>query len=174
MVISCNKAFLIFQELTKNEVLGRTVYDFFSLEEAELHTQADKITLNSGTRPFQYHCTNKGTPLKITKSLIFNGKDRSPSILVIVNQKPSLNLIPKDKIHLTIRECKVLSLLAEGHSQRQIAKLLGLSHHTVADYLKTLYLKLGVHSRTQAQLIAITELGIRPERGDEAKNTQGR
>lgn len=48
---------------------------------------------------------------------------------------------------LTDRERDVLELLARGYTQKSIADELGLALNSVRTYAKTLYLKLGVHSR---------------------------
>ncbi len=51
---------------------------------------------------------------------------------------------------LTDREIKVLELLAKGHSNQKIAEIMIVSQSTVKFHLKNIYLKLGVHTRTQA------------------------
>src|SRR5688572_11946943 len=53
---------------------------------------------------------------------------------------------------LTDREEQVLSLLAKGHAYKEIADLLGISFETVRSYVRTIYDKLHVHSRTEATL----------------------
>ena len=50
---------------------------------------------------------------------------------------------------LTDRERDVLELLARGYTQKSIADELGLALNSVRTYAKTLYLKLGVHSRQE-------------------------
>ena len=47
-------------------------------------------------------------------------------------------------------ELEVLRLLASGLSNRQIAERLVLSQNTIRSHLRTLYQKLGVHSRADA------------------------
>jgi DNA-binding NarL/FixJ family response regulator len=59
---------------------------------------------------------------------------------------------PQDE--LTPREMQVLHLLAEGQSNRQIARRLALSVRTVEAHLTHIYAKLGVGSRTEAVLLA--------------------
>ena len=54
---------------------------------------------------------------------------------------------------LTSREADVARLICDGLSDKQIAVKLGLSHHTVKDYLKKIYTKFRVHTR--AQLVAL-------------------
>ena len=51
---------------------------------------------------------------------------------------------------LTERETQILSLVAEGSSNREVARRLVISEKTVARHLANVYLKLGVGSRTAA------------------------
>jgi DNA-binding NarL/FixJ family response regulator len=60
---------------------------------------------------------------------------------------------------LSDRERQVLSLLAAGKTNREIASLLCLSPHTVKDYVSDLYRKIGVNGRIQAVTRA-GELGL--------------
>jgi DNA-binding NarL/FixJ family response regulator len=54
---------------------------------------------------------------------------------------------------LTMRERQVLSAAASGETNKAIAQQLGISESTVKDHLKTIFLKLGVESRTQAAAV---------------------
>ena len=54
---------------------------------------------------------------------------------------------------LTSREADVARLICDGLSDKEIAEKLGLSHHTVKDYLKRIYAKFRVHAR--AQLVSL-------------------
>jgi len=56
---------------------------------------------------------------------------------------------------LSKRESEVLSYVARGYSDKEVAEALGLTSATVRSYLKTIYGKLHVHSRTQAIAKAI-------------------
>ncbi|WP_338139943.1 response regulator transcription factor [Roseateles saccharophilus] len=51
---------------------------------------------------------------------------------------------------LSPRESEVLSLIAKGFSFGEIAKLLGVSQHTITTHVKKIYQKLAVHSRGEA------------------------
>lgn len=51
---------------------------------------------------------------------------------------------------LSDREMEILSLVACGHSNRQIAELTALSRFTIESYIKNIYRKLAVNSRTAA------------------------
>lgn len=55
---------------------------------------------------------------------------------------------------LTDREREVLSLVAAGDTNRQIATAIGISEHTVARHLSNIFDKLGVASRTAASAFA--------------------
>lgn len=55
---------------------------------------------------------------------------------------------------LTLRERDVLVALTKGHSNKEIARDLGLQEPTVKLHLKTLFRKIGATNRTQAALIA--------------------
>lgn len=57
--------------------------------------------------------------------------------------------------HLTDREEEVLSLVAQGFSNLQIAKALFISERTARSHVSNIIMKLGVESRTQAALWAI-------------------
>ena len=50
---------------------------------------------------------------------------------------------------LTQREADVARLICEGLSDKEIAKKINLSPHTVKDHLKKVYSKFRVHARTQ-------------------------
>jgi DNA-binding NarL/FixJ family response regulator len=51
---------------------------------------------------------------------------------------------------LTDREREVLSLLAQGHSTRDIAQSLSISHSTTRNHIQNILNKLNVHSRLEA------------------------
>lgn len=48
--------------------------------------------------------------------------------------------------HLTKREVEVLKLIANGHSNTEIGKLLAISHRTVDTHRTNIRNKLGVHN----------------------------
>lgn len=66
-----------------------------------------------------------------------------------------------DGVRLSARELEVLQLLARGCSNRDIAGLISLSRLTVEGYIKSVYRKLGVGSRTAAVFEA-QRLGLLP------------
>ena len=64
---------------------------------------------------------------------------------------------------LTPRESEILELLAEGQSNKLIAKNLGISDGTVKLHVKSILRKLEIHSRVEAAVIAV-EHGLKRKR----------
>lgn len=65
-----------------------------------------------------------------------------------VATEPRADYLPRaDVPRLTPRERDVLALLAQGHSNKEIARLLGLSPDTVKDYMGRLFDKFGANDR---------------------------
>ena len=60
--------------------------------------------------------------------------------------------------HLTAQEHRILELIAEGMTNRQIASELFLAEKTVKNYVSAILAKLGLESRTQAAIFATKHL----------------
>ena len=56
---------------------------------------------------------------------------------------------------LTARECEVLQLLADGHSNRSLGEALEISEKTVKNHASSILRKMQLQDRTQAVVIAI-------------------
>ena len=84
----------------------------------------------------------------------------SPSLATAILEKRqatvSLTEAERSTIEtLTEREREILDLLAQGLSNKLIAARVYLSVRTVEGHLANIYSRLGVHSRTEAMLIAV-------------------
>ena len=67
------------------------------------------------------------------------------------------NTAPRDNYGLSVREKEVLELMVRGLIKKEIAKSMGVSHHTVNNHLRSIYEKLHVHTRGSAVAKAIHE-----------------
>jgi two-component system nitrate/nitrite response regulator NarL len=83
-----------------------------------------------------------GNPYRLTELLAVEGAN-GPDALAGTRQD------------LTAREREVLGLLAEGMSNKQIARTLGISVRTVTVHVSNLLRKTGAASRTEAALLAV-------------------
>jgi DNA-binding NarL/FixJ family response regulator len=69
----------------------------------------------------------------------------------------------RDDASLSPRESQILTLLAEGRTQRQIATELVISSKTVATHIQHILGKLGVHTRAQAVAMAFRRGLVEPD-----------
>ena len=85
------------------------------------------------------------------RSLIAGGSPISPTIARCLLRRFTGGRNPADvSAGLSPQEQAVLSMSAKGYSYDEIASLLKLSRHTVETYVKRIYRKLHVHSKTAA------------------------
>lgn len=77
-------------------------------------------------------------------------------LLDLISEVPSLRVINSngDRI-LTPREEQVVALVAEGLGNREIARELQLSEHTIKKYVFRIFEKLGISSRVELVLYAV-------------------
>ncbi len=81
---------------------------------------------------------------------------RSTDTQSSVFQPATFNLQPAT-ISLTPRETQVLQLLAQGLANKQIARALGISEHTIKFHVSSIYGKLGVGNRTEAVRVGVRQ-----------------
>ena len=67
-----------------------------------------------------------------------------------------------EKVTLSARESEVLMLLSKGYANKEIADKLGLGIETVQSYLKHIYRKMRVHSRSEALVKYLSAENIQP------------
>jgi DNA-binding NarL/FixJ family response regulator len=78
-----------------------------------------------------------------------------------VRSAPGLNW-PGREEGLTDREAEILALITQGRSNAEVCTLTFLSPNTVKSYIRGLYRKIGVSSRTQAVLWGVSH-GFTPD-----------
>ncbi len=66
---------------------------------------------------------------------------------------------PDELRHLTDQERRILTHMAEGGTNRDIAQAMHLSEKTVKNYVSSILAKLGLHRRTEAAVLATRLLG---------------
>jgi len=66
----------------------------------------------------------------------------------------TLPTLPPEFAGLTPRELEVLELIAQGASNREIAKILSISERTVKNHMSSILSRLNLRDRTQAALLA--------------------
>lgn len=86
--------------------------------------------------------------------------DLAPVLAKVVKGEDTDNIDSGPFADLTPRETEILSLVADGQSNKVIARNLGISDGTVKLHVKAILRKLGVHSRVEAAVIAV-EQGLR-------------
>jgi len=74
---------------------------------------------------------------------------------------------PRSDASLTKRELDVLSLMAEGLTNRQIATALGIALGTVKTQTSSILTKLGARNRTEAALMSLKIIGASDPEADD-------
>lgn len=104
----------------------------------------------------------KSTPpvriLEAIREALSGGAPMSPEIARRVmalfrNHRPPAGA----EYHLSPQETQLLRLLVEGHYYKTAAAEMGVSVHTVVTYIKNIYRKLHVHSKSEAVAKALRE-----------------
>jgi DNA-binding NarL/FixJ family response regulator len=94
--------------------------------------------------------------LRVADGQIWANTQQLNYILELISEVPSLRVLSSNgDILLTPREEQVVALVAEGLGNRQIARELNLSEHTVKKYLFRIFEKLGISSRVELVLYAV-------------------
>ena len=153
--VYCNKAFSDFVAIPREKIINRTDYDIAPRSLANIYTKADNDLLHSTQKQ---ECLVKvlieeKSEIKVIfkKSVLYDPERQLSGFIGMVQTHSELIKQPVAELNrLTEREVDALNLLAQGKSIKAIAKILMISPHTVADHLKSIYLKLGVHSKNEA------------------------
>jgi DNA-binding NarL/FixJ family response regulator len=129
-------------EMPKTQFLMLTVYE-----------DADHIfaALAAGATGYLLKGTRRGELLEAIGQIIAGGSPMSSGIArKVVQSFSSTPATRTDLDALSPREQSVLALLSKGYLYKEIAESLGVSGPTVNTYIRRIYDKLQVHSRSQA------------------------
>ncbi len=93
---------------------------------------------------------------RVASGQIWANTEQMTFLLDLISEVPSLRVLNTagDQL-LTPREEQVVALVAEGLSNRDTARELNLSEHTIKKYLFRIFDKLGISSRVELVLYAV-------------------
>ena len=101
--------------------------------------------INSSSRPSRFILDRPGM------RLCFQVLYREPkSVCLLLEQETRSDRFDKSRDLLTERQIEVLSWVARGKTNAEIAKILSLKTGTIGKYLERIFPKLGVENRTAA------------------------
>jgi DNA-binding NarL/FixJ family response regulator len=135
-LVTTHTAILLLTEQADDESLPETVTGLFSRDEVPA---ALGIAIRQVARGEQYLSPSLATAIL---------QKRQSTTLVTEPERSKIDALSE-------REREILDLLAQGLSNKLIASKLYLSVRTVEGHLANIYLRLGVHSRTEAMLTAV-------------------
>ncbi|MCX6928941.1 MAG: response regulator transcription factor [Verrucomicrobia bacterium] len=136
--------YLLKQVLPHLHIVMLTVYD-----------DRNKIfeALQMGATGYLLKRTPAPEILKAIEEVQRGGAPMSSSIArQVVQSFARRSAAPTPEVALSPREKEVLALVAKGYINKEIASMLSLSEDTVRGYLKHIYEKLHVRSRTEAAM----------------------
>ena len=101
--------------------------------------------------------------LRVAGGQIWANTEQLNYVMDLISEVPSLRVLnSRGSSLLTPREEQVVALVAEGMGNREVARELSLSEHTVKKYLYRIFEKLGVSSRVELVLYAVNNGDPRP------------
>jgi len=94
--------------------------------------------------------------VRVAEGQIWVNTEQLNYLVDLVSEVPSFRVVSASGNRLlTPREEQVVALVAEGFGNRQIARELNLSEHTIKKYLFRIFEKLGISSRVELVLYAV-------------------
>jgi DNA-binding NarL/FixJ family response regulator len=94
--------------------------------------------------------------LRVAAGQVWANTEQLGYIIDLISEVPSLRVLNSGGAPLlTPREEQVVALVTEGLGNRQIARELNLSEHTVKKYLFRIFEKLGISTRVELVLYAV-------------------
>jgi DNA-binding NarL/FixJ family response regulator len=100
---------------------------------------------------------------RVRTGQLWMNNEQTQYLLDSMTQVPALRVVNSGgRRLLTPREEQVVALVADGMSNRDVARELGLSEHTIKKYLFRIFDKLGVSSRVELVLYAVSHGEAQP------------
>ena len=113
------------------------------------------LALQGGAAGFLYKDVDPDALVRAIRSVHDGHTVLAPEAAGLVAARPGADV--RGIGALTGREREVLALVADGRSNREIARTLGVSEKTVKTHVSSVLAKLGVADRTQAALLAVRQ-----------------
>jgi DNA-binding NarL/FixJ family response regulator len=99
---------------------------------------------------------------RVRRGQVWANSEQIQYLIEAVSQVPSLHMVNSRGMRLlTPREEQVVALVADGLSNREVARELALSEHTIKKYLFRIFDKLGISSRVELVLYVLSHGGSR-------------
>jgi DNA-binding CsgD family transcriptional regulator/PAS domain-containing protein len=140
-------------------LLGRYFGDHSRLAQGHLPEKLRVWARRAQTKDPQTDVLSPRAPLvcdsahgRLTVHLLASGTGYT---LLLKEEPESVSAAALEGLGLTKRECEVLSWIAEGKTNADIAAILGLSELTVKRHAEDILRKLGVENRTAAAAVAL-------------------
>src|SRR5215469_15666296 len=118
------------------------------------------LALQAGASGFLYKDVDPDALVRAIRSVHDGHTVLAPQAAGLVATRPGADV--RGMGALTSRELQVLALLADGRSNREIARMLGVAEKTVKTHVSAVLAKLGVADRTQAALLAVRHADGQP------------
>jgi DNA-binding NarL/FixJ family response regulator len=110
--------------------------------------------------PFRFLCK---CITSVARGQVWINSQQMHYVLDALSQVPALRVVnAKGKPLLTPREEQVVALVADGLSNREAAAELGLSEHSIKKYMLRIFDKLGISTRVELVLYAVSHGENRP------------
>jgi DNA-binding NarL/FixJ family response regulator len=116
------------------------------------------LALQAGAAGFLYKDVDPDALVRAIRSVSDGNTVLAPGAAGLVAGRPGGDV--RGIAALTGREREVLAQLAEGRSNREIARALRVTEKTVKTHVSSVLGKLGVADRTQAALLAVRQSGL--------------
>lgn len=156
----------VLQELRRRQVAMPIVMLTTSRDESDVVN-----ALQNGARGYLLKDMEPEELIKALQDIVAGQTIVAPELTVVLAKAVSGEVhaptVHRALAELTPRELEILCHLAEGQSNKVIARNLGISDGTVKLHVKAILRKLDVHSRVEAAVIAVEEniCGRRGESG---------
>ena len=147
----------VLQELRRREVRMPIVMLTTSREEGDVVN-----ALQGGASGYLLKDMEPDDLIKALNDIVAGQTIVAPELTVVLAKAVQGEVAPRSPSHralaeLTPRELQILCHLAEGQSNKVIARNLGISDGTVKLHVKAILRKLDVHSRVEAAVFAVEE-----------------